>query len=207
MPFGGRSVQAMTRQGPFRATVDELKATLGSVVDEREKNGRDSDEWLRTLYSTYAERMRSDNERIWGTGSILLPLAAAGFAAFVAIDKPQLWHAIVLGIASSALAWCWLFIAENHRSFQQKSEAWLVAIQEVLGLIDKRGPKVPGNWLNRLLTFKGAVQWMRWVLVGVITVGWFVLAILCATGRLIGWRRTVAYGTPFADFNRLVRMN
>lgn len=176
--------ESVDREDSFQKTVRQLKTELQAGIKAMEQDSRDPDEWLRTLYSAYAERLRMDNERIWVTGAILLPLAITGFAAFVAINKPLLWHAVVLGLASSALAWFWLFIAENHRSFQRKSEAWLVAIQEVIGIKDTLSHKVTENRLNRLLTFRGAVQWTRWILVCTITVGWAVLAVLCALGLL-----------------------
>jgi len=174
----------IAQEDEFRKAVDRIKTALVAMVERMTDDKTDPNEWLRTLYTAYAGRMLSDNQRIWGTGSIFLPLSITGFAAFIAIDRPQLRHTVVLGLASSSLAWCWLFIAENHRSFQQKSEAWLVAIQETVGIQGVGGPKVRGNPLNRALTFRAAIQWMRWILVIMVTGSWFVLAALCATGRL-----------------------
>lgn len=173
----------MTRKDDPPETGESLKTSLEKAFGELQDQGRDPDEWLRTLYVVYAERMRADNERIWGTGSIFIPLAVAGFAAFVGIAKPQLWHVGVLGFASTALAVSWLFIAENHRAFQQNSEAWLVAIHELLG-IPYGGPKAVGNRLNRILTRRHAIQGMRWVLVCAIALGWIFLFVMFARGRV-----------------------
>ncbi len=162
-------------QVQFEAAVKDLKTEIEKLVDQLKADKRDPDEWLRTLYATYAARMQSDTDRTWTIGLILIPVALAGFAAFVAIDRPERWHAIVLGLASSAVAWCWVFMAENYRAFRQKSEAWVVAIEQALGVKDGLGPKLALGNLNQILTFKAAVQIMRWVLVGAITVGWIVL--------------------------------
>ena len=172
----------MAKQDLFPAAVAELVKALETF--QRSSTSTNQDEWLRSLYSSYSSRMRSDNQRIWSTGAILIPLSVAGFAAFVALDSPQVWQAIVLGSASSALAWCWLFIAENHRAFQQCSEAWLVAIETTIGINGLSSPKVKDNWANRLLTFGAAIQWMRWMLVLGVTFGWLAIVLLLNAGRL-----------------------
>jgi hypothetical protein len=92
----------------------------------------------------------------------LSPFSA--FAALLAVEGPRLWKTVVLAAGSCDLLGLWLVIAENHRSFQQKSEAWMVAILELIGIEKVGADKIRGNTLNRMLTFKGAVQRTRWVL-------------------------------------------
>jgi hypothetical protein len=169
----------------FREEIERLKkGCIGPAVAKLQAEGKDPNDWLKTLYTAFLNRMLSDNERIWRTGAILVPLSLSAFAALAAMRDFASWKVLVLGSASSALLWCWLIIAENHRAFQQKSEAWLVAIQETVGFERAGGPKVQGNALNRVLIFSGAVQWMRWGLAVGVTAAWLVLWWLAASGRL-----------------------
>ncbi len=170
---------------PFRTEVDRLKAELNKLTRARASEGDNPGEWLRALYTAYAERMRSDNERIWSTGAIFVPLALSAFAALLAVETPALWKTTVLAGGSCALLVLWLFIAEDHRSFQQQSEAWMVAILEVAGLEKVGGEKLKGNALNRALTCKGAIQKTRWFLVGAVLVAWIVVFVLQAVGCIL----------------------
>lgn len=169
----------------FREEVERLKKdTVGPALAALRAEGKDPNDWLKTLYNAFGNRMLSDNERIWRTGAILVPLSLSAFAALVAMNSLRPWKVLVLGSASSALLWCWLIIAENHRAFQQKSEAWLLAIQETVGFERAGGPKVKGNAPNRFLIFSAAIQGMRWVLAVGVTAAWAVLWWLVASGRL-----------------------
>jgi hypothetical protein len=164
------------KQDYFREEVDRLrKQAIDPAVTKMRDRQEDPNDWLKILYKAFSDRMLSDNERIWRTGAILVPLSLSAFAALVSLKELQPWQVLVLGSASSALLWCWLIIAENHRAFQQKSEAWLVAIQETIGIEKSGGAKVKGNMPNRFLTFRAAVQWMRWVLAVGVTGAWIVL--------------------------------
>lgn len=175
----------MKAQDHFREEVERLeKDTLGPALAGMQAHGKDPDDWLKTLYTAFANRMLSDNERIWRTGAILVPLSLSAFAALVAMNPLSPWKVAVLGAASSALLWFWLVIAENHRAFQQKSEAWLLAIQETVGFERAGGPKVRGNALNQFLIFPAAIQGMRRVLAAGVTAAWIVLWWLVASGRL-----------------------
>ena len=167
-----------TQKNPdeFERTVQDLKAKLKeSLVDGSAYEGLQRDEWLRTLYESYTERFLSDNSRIWITGSIMIPLSLAAFAALPTISCPKFIHLLTLAIASSAVMISWLVIAENHRAFQEKSRAWIVAIEETLGLEKTGGPKIRGNILNRILTFPAAVQIMRWGLAGAVVIAWILV--------------------------------
>ena len=175
----------MNRHDYFREEVERLKKdTLASALAGLQAQGKDPNDWLKTLYNAFGNRMLSDNERIWRTGAILVPLSLSAFAALVATTPLRPWKVAVLGAASSVLLWFWLVIAENHRAFQQKSEAWLLAIQEAVGFERAGGPKIEGNALNRFLIFPAAIQAMRWVLAVGVTVAWIVLWWLVASGRL-----------------------
>ena len=60
-------------------TIKEVKIKLKNKIEEStlvcHENDYDKDEWLRLLYSSYLKRMLSDNERIWKTGAIFIPIS------------------------------------------------------------------------------------------------------------------------------------
>ena len=162
----------------FDSMVRDLRATIRqSLIDSPAFENLQADEWLRTLYESYTQRFLSDNSRIWITGSIMIPLSLAAFAALPTIECPTFIHLLVLAIASVAVMVSWLVIAENHRAFQEKSRAWIVAIEETLGLEETGGPKIRENLLNRMLTFAAAVQIMRWVLTFSVIIGWILVLV------------------------------
>jgi hypothetical protein len=172
-------MSAKKNQQEFNAIVQDLKAKIKqTLIDTPPYEGFQSDEWLRTLYKSYTNKFIHDNNRIWTTGSIMIPLSLAAFAAVPTINCPKSIHLLILGLASLTIIISWLVIAENHRAFQDKSLAWVVAIEEVLGLTGTGGTKIRGNPLNRLLTFPAAVQIMRWSITSSITIGWILVLIL-----------------------------
>lgn len=154
----------------FRANVDEIKKAINREF--KSKKGLESDEWLRTLYNNYTERFLSDNERIWTTASIMIPLAFAVFVVLPQIQKPTNWQILILAIASISIITSWLFIAENHRAFQEKNRAWIVAIEETIGITNTGPTKIPVNLFSRLVTFRGAIHLMRWGIVAIIIISW-----------------------------------
>lgn len=161
-------------------TSKEIEERLFAILQRwvQGQHRRDSDEWLRALYSAYGDRMRADNHNIWMTGSILLPLAISAFGLYASTDNMDLGRIIVLAIGSSVLIVAWLFIAENHRAFQQKSEAWMNAIQRVIDINDNTPNKAEGNRLDRLLTFQHAIQRMRWGIAVLVVMVWVVLIVI-----------------------------
>lgn len=173
----------MPRRDYFEEEVTKLMGILAKMIEDQQKDGKDSNSWLQILYENYSRRFLSDNDRIWGTGSILIPLSLAGFAAVVGLEDLGWPHVAILMFASTTVMLIWLVIAENHRAFQQKSQAWLVAIERTIKLEGVGAPEVKGNVLNRLLTGKGAVQKMRWYLFFAVILGWIAVLIL----TLMGW--------------------
>ena len=160
----------------FRETVDRLKALLAQRFPspDGERNPQAND-WLRTLYETYTARFAMSNGTVWLTGSIMIPLSLAGFAALATLQHPTFPQLAILAIASSAVMGSWLVVSENHRAFQDKSLAWLIAIEETLGLVGTGPVKIRGNWLSRALTFPAAIQVVRWVLTACVVVAWLLV--------------------------------
>ena len=143
-----------------------IKQLREQIVKLRQTYPAVSDTWLQLMYETRWSRFQSDNERIWTTGSILIPLSAAGFAAFCAIENPTWIHVVILGVASMSLYWFWLILAANHKAFQRKSLAWIEAIELETGIIDISSPKIIKKqeiWDARF-TKEGAVYRWRWIL-------------------------------------------
>jgi hypothetical protein len=162
----------------------DLKRAIDRCVEQLRAEGQNPHAWLMTLYKARSERMLSDNERIWKTGNIFVPISLSAFAALLAIKDVKSSQVLTIGLASFALIWFWIIIAENHRAFQQKSDEWLVTIQKKIGINYTGSGKVKGNLLNRMSTSSGAVQGTRWALAIGITAAWVLLYWQARLGRL-----------------------
>jgi len=175
----------MSTNDPFAETVAGAKAALEKMVENQREKQFDPQKPLEALLKHYTDRMLSDNERIWRTGALFVPISLAAFAAFAALKCPHWWHVLVLGLPSFGLMLAWIVIAENHRAFQQKSEAWIVAILQVLGLDGPRQVKVKAGGREARVTRKGAIQNMRWYLLYGVTGMWtliFLFVLLAPSG-------------------------
>ncbi len=155
-----------------------LAEQLAAWLGEHPEGGK---AWL-LLYKAHVDRMLSDNERIWRTGAIFVPLSFAGFGAFAA--HPTVASAAIIGGASSALMLIWNVIAENHRSFQQTHEVWIRAIEDTIGIPPGPEKKKAEGRLPRLVTKGRAIQRMRWWLFYGVTFAWLALGLLTARGVL-----------------------
>ncbi len=144
---------------------------------------QESQEWLRVLYKTYSERSTADNQLIWTTGSILLPLSLGLFAA---IPNVATWYQLLaLACASVFLILFWNLIADNHRSARLQWEARLTAIERVIAksaacdnskkLNDLvRARAVKESWWVRFTTAV-KVGSLRWLLAHWILCGWVAI--------------------------------
>jgi hypothetical protein len=177
-PTQGQASRSKGRGGDFDHVVEGLKAELKrSLVDGSAYDDLQKDQWLRTLYESYCKRFMEDNSRIWTTGSIMIPLSLAAFAAVPNMTNARLLHLAVLAAASISLMLAWLVISENHRAFQEKSRAWIVAIELTLGLEKTGESKIKGDALNSLLIRPHAAQAMRWLLLIFVVVGWVLVIV------------------------------
>lgn len=147
------------------------------------------EEWrhlLLELRGSHSERFLADNERIWQTGSILIPAAGAGFFAIPDFLEAQPLGLVLIGALSIAIIYLWHVMAEGHRSFQNTHDAWVKAIDEELGIqsppSDKTAsPLTKGKWYR-----PEGVRGARRVLVCVFTLCWLGVALfgIC---RSCGW--------------------
>jgi hypothetical protein len=87
-------------------------------------------------------------------------MAQCGLAVFLA-----------LGLSSSLVMFPWLVIAENHRAFQNKSFAWLSAIEEAIGIEVPPPTKIAEGQIAQHLTREETVQRLRWGLTLLVRVG------------------------------------
>lgn len=173
----------MAATDPFKDYVNAAHDALTTMVQYQRSADLDPQKTLEALLKHYTDRMLSDNERIWRIGALFLPISLAAFAAFTSVKCLQVWHALVLGIPSIGLLFAWIVIAENHRAFQQKSEAWIIAIHRILGLDGPATPKVAAGGREARVTRKGAIQNMRWYLLYAVTTAWGII-FLCT---VVSW--------------------
>ncbi len=166
----------MNLNNPQPVTQQPRRSLRDQLTDFRKNNPAIADDWLKAFYSSYSQRFLSDNNRIWSTAQIMIPLSLAGFAALTALKEPQFVHLLTLALVSSAIMIIWLVIAENHRAFQDKSLEWLLEIEKLVVITDPLPEKRPDrNFLVRLLTGKGAVRKMRFLLTFIVLVMWAVV--------------------------------
>jgi hypothetical protein len=166
----------MKDRDEFRWVVESLKVPMKVVLARQS-----GDEWLRTLYQSYHQRFLSDNHRIWITGGILISVSLATFAVPVQLGCLPFAPLLVLGFASISLMFSWIIIAENHRAFQEKSRAWIVAIEEIIDIQDTASSKISENWITRSMR----VQTMRWFLGLGVLAGWAVIWVDRALNKCV----------------------
>lgn len=161
----------------FDQIVEDIEKHL--ILKLKNKEGYLDDEWLKCLYNNYHSRFLSDNERIWGNGRIMIPFSLSAFGLYANLDKPDFLQVLILGLASSGLIALWLVNAESHRAFQNKSMAWLVAIENVIVGKDLSVPvKVYDDKMTKLLAgdeaVRNGIKWLCYCLPRV----WVVLLII-----------------------------
>ncbi|MFZ2444773.1 MAG: hypothetical protein WAW37_00305 [Syntrophobacteraceae bacterium] len=179
-------------ENEFDKNIDDIKKIL-SDLDIKE-NG----DWLRSIYISYKDRFISDNNRIWTTAAIIVPLSFSPLVFLPKLNNMNIVYFIALALASLSLMLFWLLTAEAHRSFQNKSMTWLIAIEEIiLGVKDedvKGGPirkskvadPIP-TWLpkmiRQLLESNRTVQRIRWRAFYALLLCWFIafLGYICSS--------------------------
>lgn len=115
----------------------------------------------------------SDNARIWTTGAFLIPLSLTPFA-FVIERSLSFWELAILAGGSMLLITSWIVIAEAHRNFQNASQNWIEAIEELHGIRSQDvEPKArERGFASRTLDRPGAVRRFRFILWWVILIVW-----------------------------------
>jgi hypothetical protein len=152
------------------------------VREQLDRAGPD-DEWLRHLHSSYVDRFLSDNQRIWATAAILVPVSLATFPAFFASSGRDVWKAIVFGAFSVAVMTFWHLIANRHRYFQQQAYTIATAIEaHVLGAETARAMRSAAKGDERKP--RPGIQGARvGLLVGTLVL-WILIVVLAGLGEL-----------------------
>ncbi len=140
-------------------------------------------EWLRHFHASYTERFLSDNQRIWTTASILVPVALAAFPAFFATDGRGTLKAAIFGGFSILVMAFWHVIAERHRYYQKRAYNVVSGIEaHILGgdIAQKIRGAASVNAQPPRLTTRAA----RIGLLGGTFALWLIIAILAWKGLL-----------------------
>jgi hypothetical protein len=143
-----------------------------------------ADEWLRRMHSAYMDRFLADNQRIWMTASIFVPLSLTPFAVLFSIKEPRSVHVIVLAGVSLTLLGFWSLVARRHRAFQAQSLTTVIAI-EARALRGTDHEDLLETAHRR--TVRGAgprVGLLRVVLLAVVATGWIAVFIVFLAGGL-----------------------
>ncbi len=137
----------------------------------------DSD-WLRHLHKEHHARFLADNNRIWASAQILIPASLVLFAALASFREPPTFMIeSIFALVSTTLIVFWHVIAETHKAFQQKSLAWMVAIEEEIGLITKDTPQRVYSGDIKCLVKKDILPHTRQIVVLLVLLAWFAVLI------------------------------
>jgi len=81
------------------------------------------------LHQSYSTRFAADNATIWVTAAIFVPLSLSAPPAWLLIPHRSLFVLFTLAVASLGLMAAWLVVAERHKYYQDRSLAYLQAIE------------------------------------------------------------------------------
>lgn len=148
----------------------EINSHLQELNNMRKECGPEYHKWLENLYNHYVQQFISDNNRIWTTGSIMIPLSFSPFAIFPSANSLHFIYTILLAIASISIYFAWLVLADNHKAFQNKSLHWIIAIQKTIGINKIGKNKINGSELTDHIN----VHKMRYLLLKMLLAGWCI---------------------------------
>lgn len=172
----------------FQDEVTAAKLALQKMVEHQIAQKMDPAKALEALLKHYTDRMLTDNERVWRTGALFIPISLAAFAALTSIRCLQVWQVLVLGVPSTALMFAWIVLAENHRAFQEKSEVWIIAICAAMGLQATERPKSQFYGKYTRITRSGAIRELRWRLFYGVAIAWAIILAGACTSWLVAPR-------------------
>jgi hypothetical protein len=109
----------------------EYKRRVQKRIEEI-KTDPDSEGWLKELYKVHADGFKGENDRIWETGKIIVPVSFAAFGAFAQLKDKGLLEVAVFGFGSTSLLLLWHLIARSHRHFQDAHRTWTEEIELVM---------------------------------------------------------------------------
>jgi hypothetical protein len=174
------------RAALIKQVIEQLDAGLGSRQANQQSSSPTQQalganalpekhyELVMMLYTQYSAKFINDNNKIWATGTIFIPLSLAGL---LYLKDMTLYNTCLLGIGSFALMLLWVLVEESHRAFQNKSQAVTEAIERHIGLDFKRfsGPKL--NYPQWLDWYFCKVRSLRWLMLVAVFSFWVAAAI------------------------------
>jgi hypothetical protein len=158
-----------------RARVESESAAIAARLRHAIESSQLTRDGLWNIYSTKSQLFLSDNNRIWTTGAIIIPLAFGTVAALAAMKDVTSAQRLFAGLVGLALLLLWNLFADRHRTLQERSEAWLRAIESVNGGPFEDSGEGRPHWWNSIRTH-------RWLMAGLFALYPFVnLWVLVST--------------------------
>lgn len=127
-------------------------------LDAALASGKLGREDLRNIYTVKSQIFLSDNNRIWTTAAIVIPLAFGAAAALEANKDATSGQRLVAGIVGFFLLALWNVFADRHKVLQDRSQSWLSSIEKLYGCPrESLGGTASGGWKS--------IRVYRWLLV------------------------------------------
>lgn len=134
-------------------------------ADALKSIGSGDTDWLKDLYKYRADAFKTENDRIWEIGRILLPISLGTFGVLGGIRRPSTLQVVLLASTSVGLLWVWNAVADGHRSFQQVHRTWMDEIEQAIG-VEKRPEGEKGIKFQTVRRGLLAVVLVAWGLLG-----------------------------------------
>jgi hypothetical protein len=151
----------------------EVRSELVRAFGEFKPDSDQKAQIVQLFYTTYFERFLNDNNKIWSTGNIFIPLSLAGLISLNSLALP---YTCLLALGSMALMRFWVLVAENHRAFQTNAQTIMEAIEGYMGPTIKSGKLAPHRSIQHKLFGKllFTVQNIRWQMFASVCVIWLL---------------------------------
>ena len=152
----------------FAENKNKLKQKL-SNVDQKT---------LRFLYDKYLARFFQDNSQIFKNIPILIFINLIPMLSTLMLHKNDYSPIMIkiISVISICSSLVWLVNVEVHRSFQNKSAVWLMAIEEkLIGQEIEVPPKIADDCLNKWLGVKLKLKWMIRIFVFIYIACWGII--------------------------------
>lgn len=157
---------------------EQLSGGLGGAASSPSDN---HGEWARLLYVQYTVSFLNDNNRIWTTATIFIPLSLAGL---LSLQGLSLFNTFLLSLGSCLLMGFWVIIADHHRAFQTAAKEVTKGIEEHAGFQFKDTKSDRSSLLDYKVNLRSkeyepfyTVQKVRYLMFKCV-VGIWVLALL-----------------------------
>ncbi len=110
-----------------KANEDYLTKRLTTLLKDEQNSS-----WVETFYKSRTDRFIAENNKIWTTGRIFIPISIAIFGVYATLEGPTLKQLGILASISIILLVIWEMISITHKRFQTAHEQWLTRIDKVM---------------------------------------------------------------------------